>query len=213
MKLLFKISIFVISTCLIYAQNEDLALKYERAIKLVDAKDALVIYQQIIDSNKQSDYVWLSKLKKAEMLYAQGAYITSSKILKEFNLFGPAHLQTASSKDLFLRSLNAAGQNDSLKVYQGILASKKSSIKKRKSFQKNNSVWFIQFGAFSSKENAQILKDSLTEDRIKNIQIDQVFNSGSMIYYVRSSHFKTYDMALKASKKLKGKIQFTISGF
>ena len=64
------------------------------------------------------------------MLYAQGAYITSSKILKEFNLLGPAHLQTASSKDLFLRSLNAAGQNDSLKVYQGILASKKSSIKK-----------------------------------------------------------------------------------
>ena len=119
MKLLFKILIFVISTCLIYAQNEDLALKYERAIKLVDAKDALEIYQQIIDSNKQSDYVWLSKLKKAEMLYAQGAYITSSKILKEFNLLGPAHLQTASSKDLFLRSLNAAGQNDSLKVYQG----------------------------------------------------------------------------------------------
>jgi cell division protein FtsN len=155
----------------------------------------------------------LSKLKKAEMLYAQGAYITSSKILKEFNLFGPAHLQTASAKNLFLRSLNAAGQNDSLKVYQDILASKKSSTKKRKSFQKNNSVWFIQFGAFSSKENAQILKDSLIENRIKNIQIDQVFNSGSMIYYVRSSHFKTYDMALKASKKLKGKIQFTISGF
>ena len=130
MKLLFNISIFLICTCLIYAQNEDLALKYERATKLVDAKEALIIYQQIIDSNKQSDYVWLSKLKKAEMLYAQGAYITSSKILKEFNLNGPDHLQTASSKDLFLRSLNAAGQNDSLKVYQGILSSKKSSTKK-----------------------------------------------------------------------------------
>jgi hypothetical protein len=34
---------------LIYAQNEDLALKYERATKLVDAKEALEIYQQIID--------------------------------------------------------------------------------------------------------------------------------------------------------------------
>ena len=196
-----------------YSQNEDLALKYERATRLVDAKEALIIYQQIIDSNKQSDYVWLSKLKKAEMLYAQGAYITSSKILKEFNLHGPDHLQTASSKDLFLRSLNAAGQNDSLKVYQEILASKKSSAKKRKSFQQKNSVWFIQFGAFSSKENAQILKDSLIEDRIKNIQIDQVLNAGKMIYYVRSSHFKTYNTALKAGKKLKGKIQFTISGF
>jgi|TARA_B100001094_G_C17941263_1_gene675717 hypothetical protein len=213
MKLLFNISIFVFSTCFIYAQNEDLALKYERATKLVDAKEALVIYQQIIDSNERSDYVWLSKLKKAEMLYAQGAYITSSKILKEFNLSAPDHLQTNSSKDLFLKSLNAAGQIDSLKAYKIILSSNSSSIKKPKSFQKNNSIWFIQFGAFTSKENAQLLKDSLIEDRIKNIQIEQVFKKGAMIYYVRSIHFKTYDKALRASKNLNGKIQFTISGF
>ena len=211
MKLLFKILIFVISTCLIYAQNEDLALKYERAIKLVDAKDALKIYQQIIDSNKQSDYVWLSKLKKAEMLYAQGAYITSSKILKEFNLLGPAHLQTASSKDLFLRSLNAAGQNDSLKVYQKLLSTNK--VKKNTSKKSTNRVWFIQFGAFSSIENATILKDALSEEKINNIQIDQVFKNGKMIYYVRSNHFNSYDKALNHSKKLKNKTKFTISGF
>ena len=213
MKLLFNILVFIFCNCLIYAQNQELALKYERAVNLVDANKALEIYQKIIDSKKQSDYVWLSKLKKAEMLYAQGAYITSSTILKDFNLNAPNHLQNNSSKDLFLKSLNASGQNDSLRVYQSLLYSEKPKAQKPKFSQKKNRVWFIQFGAFSSKENAKVLKDSLVEERLKNIQIDQVFRSGSMIYFVRSPHYQSYDKALKASKKIKDTIQFTISGF
>ena len=213
MKLLINLSVLIFYTSLIYAQNEDIALKYEQATKLINAKEALVIYQQVIDSNIDSDYVWLSKLKKAEMLYAQGSYITSSKILKEFNLYGPRHLQTNSTKNLFLKSLNASGEIDSLEVYQKVLFSKKSLTQKPKSLKKKNSIWFIQFGAFLSKENAQILRNSLIEERIKNTQIDQVFKNGKMIFYVRGSHYDSYEKALKASKKLKGKIQFTISGF
>ena len=74
-------------------------------------------------------------------------------------------------------------------------------------------MWFIQFGAFSSLENATILKDALSEEKINNIQIDQVFKNGKMIYYVRSKHFNSYDKALNQSKKLKNKTKFTISGF
>ena len=78
---------------------------------------------------------------------------------------------------------------------------------------KRQKVWFIQFGAFSTIENAKILKDSLNEEKINNIQIDQVFKNGAMIYYVRSSHFNSYEKALNQSKKLKNKTKFTISGF
>ena len=74
-------------------------------------------------------------------------------------------------------------------------------------------VWFIQFGAFSSIENAQVLKDSLNEEKIKNIQIDQVFKNGRMIYYVRSEHYSSYDEVLRKSKKLENRTKFTISGF
>jgi len=186
-------------------------LEYERATKLTNANEALQIYQRIINTNEDSDYVWLSKLKKAEMFYATGSYITSSNLLKEFNLNAPTHLQSESSKNLLYRSLDAAGESDSLKVYQKLLSTNK--IKKNTSKISNKRVWFIQFGAFSSLENATILKDSLEEEKINNIQIDQVFKNGKMIYYVRSNHFNSYDKALNQSKKLKNKTKFTISGF
>ena len=202
---------FIALTSCIFAQSKDLALEYERATKLTNANEALEIYQGIINTNEDSDYVWLSKLKKAEMFYAKGSYITSSNILKEYNLNAPTHLQNQSSKDLLYKSLDAAGESDSLKVYKNLLSSNK--IKKNSSKKSTNRVWFIQFGAFYSIENATILKDSLTEKKINNIQIDQAFKNGKMIYYVRSNHYNSYDKALSQSKKLKNKTKFTISGF
>ena len=62
-------------------------------------------------------------------------------------------------------------------------------------------------------DNAQVLKDSLNEEKIFDIQIDQVFKNGKMIFYVRSSHFLSYEEALNQSKKLANKTKFTISGF
>tara|TARA_A100001037_G_scaffold541_1_gene485 strand:- start:39 stop:674 length:636 start_codon:yes stop_codon:yes gene_type:complete len=211
MKLLNSFFLFIALSSCIFAQSKDLALEYERATKLTNANEALEIYQGIINTNEDSDYVWLSKLKKAEMFYAKGSYITSSNILKEYNLNAPTHLQNQSSKDLLYKSLDAAGESDSLKVYQKLLSSNK--IKKNSSKKSTNRVWFIQFGAFSSIENATILKDSLTEEKINNIRIDQVFKNGKMIYYVRSNHYNSYDKALNQSKKLKNKTKFTISGF
>ena len=194
------------------AQNANLDLRYEQAIKLTNADDALKIYEEIISSNLESDYVWLSKLKKAEMYYARGSYITSSNILKEFNLKAPIHLQSQSAKNLLYKSLNAAGESDSLKVYQKLLSSKKTK-KNPAQTSKNNKIWFIQFGAFSSFDNAKVLKESLKEEKISDTRIDQVFKNGKMIYYVRSSHYESYDKVLNRSKKLKGKTKFTISGF
>ena len=211
MKLLNSLfSLIALSSC-VFSQSKNLALDYERATKLTNADEALEIYQDIINTNEDSDYVWLSKLKKAEMFYAKGSYITSSNILKEYNLNAPTHLQNQSSKDLLFKSLDAAGESDSLKVYQKLLLN--NEITKNKSKKTTNRVWYIQFGAFSSIENAKILKDSLTEEKINNIRIDQVFRNGKMIYYVRSNHYNSYDKALNQSKKLKNKTKFTISGF
>ena len=211
MKLLNSFFLLIALSSCIFAQSKDLALEYERATKLTNANEALEIYQGIINTNEDSDYVWLSKLKKAEKFYAKGSYITSSNILKEYNLNAPTHLQNQSSKDLLYKSLDAAGESDSLKVYKKLLSSNK--IKKNSSKKSTNRVWFIQFGAFYSIENATILKDSLTEEKINNIRIDQVFKNGKMIYYVRSNHYNSYDKALNQSKKLKNKTKFTISGF
>ena len=211
MKLLNNLFLFIVILSTVFAQSKDLALEYERATKLTNANEALQIYQRIINTNEDSDYVWLSKLKKAEMFYAKGSYITSSNILKEYNLNAPTHLQNQSIKDLLYKSLDAAGESDSLKVYQKLLST--NTIKKNTSKKSTNRVWFIQFGAFYSIENATILKDSLTEEKINNIRIDQVFKNGKMIYYVRSNHYNSYDKALNRSKKLKKKTKFTISGF
>ena len=76
----------------------------------------------------------------------------------------------------------------------------------------------IECGSFNLEhflqlKNATILKDALSEEKINNVQIDQVFKNGKMIYYVRSNHFNSYDKALNQSKKLKNKTKFTISGF
>jgi hypothetical protein len=212
MKLLSNSIIFFCTLASLLAQNVNLDLKYEQAIKLTNADDALKIYDEIINSNQESDYVWLSKLKKAEMYYARGSYITSSSILKEFNLKAPIHLQSQSAKNLLYKSLNAAGESDSLKVYQKLLSSKKTK-KTPAQTSKNNKIWFIQFGAFSSFDNAKVLKESLKEEKISDTRIDQVFKNGKMIYYVRSSHYESYDKVLNRSKKLKGKTKFTISGF
>ena len=157
MKLLNNIFLTIILTSFAFAQQgKNLALDYERALNLTNANEALKIYESIINTNEDSDYVWLSKLKKAEMFYANGSYITSSNLLKEFNLNAPTHLQNQSSKDLLFKSFDAIGETDSLKVYQKLLSSKK--IKKNKSKKSSKKVWFIQFGAFSTIENAKNIK-------------------------------------------------------
>ena len=175
MKLLNNLFLFIAISSGVFAQGKDLALEYERATKLTNANEALQIYQRIINTNEDSDYVWLSKLKKAEMFYATGSYITSSNILKEFNLNAPTHLLSQSSKDLLFKSLDAAAESDSLKVYQKLLSTNK--VKKNTSKKSTNRVWFIQFGAFSSIENATILKDALSEEKINNIQICLLYTS------------------------------------
>ena len=213
MKLLNRIFILFCLSFQLFAQNKDLDLKYEKAINLTNADEALKLYEEIINTNNDSDYVWLSKLKKAEIFYAKGSYIASSDIFKDFNLNAPLHLQNQSSKDLLFKSLDAAGDTDSLKVYQELLSAKKTKAKKNNASLNQNRVWFIQFGAFSSIENAQVLKDSLNEEKINNIRIDQVFKNGKMIYYVRSEHYNSYDKALGQSKKLENRTKFTISGF
>ena len=213
MKLLNRIFILFCLSFQLFAQNKDLDLKYEKAINQTNADEALKLYEEIINTNNDSDYVWLSKLKKAEIFYAKGSYIASSDIFKDFNLNAPLHLQNQSSKDLLFKSLNAAGDTDSLKVYQELLSAKKTKPKKNNASLKQNRVWFIQFGAFFSIENAQVLKDSLNEEKINNIRIDQVFKNGKMIYYVRSEHYNSYDKALGQSKKLENRTKFTISGF
>ena len=213
MKLLNRIFILFCLSFQLFAQNKDLDLKYEKAINLTNADEALKLYEEIINTNNDSDYVWLSKLKKAEIFYAKGSYIASSDIFKDFNLNAQLNIQNQSSKDLLFKSLNAAGDTDSLKVYQELLSAKKTKAKKNNASLNQNRVWFIQFGAFSSIENAQVLKDSLNEEKINNIRIDQVFKNGKMIYYVRSEHYNSYDKALGQSKKLENRTKFTISGF
>ena len=122
MKLLNRIFILFCLSFQLFAQSKDLDLKYEKAINLTNADEALKLYEEIINSNNDSDYVWFSKLKKAEIYNPKASYIASSDIFKDFNLKAPLHLQKHSSKDLLFKSINAAGHTDSLKVYQELLS-------------------------------------------------------------------------------------------
>ena len=96
MKLLNRIFILFCLSFQLFAQNKDLDLKYEKAINLTNADEALKLYEEIINTNNDSDYVWLSKLKKAEIFYAKGSYIASSDIFKDFNLNAPIGFVHAS---------------------------------------------------------------------------------------------------------------------
>ena len=212
MKILIRsIAILVCAINILFSQTKDSAILYQEAINTIDADKAMKIYDEIIKSNNKSDYYWLSILKKAEINYAIGSYISASNLFKEFNVEAPKHLVSDISKDLLFKSLNAAGELDSLKVYQKKLSSPSLLPKK---VAKKNKVWFLQFGAYSKKDSANILKETLVEDGVLDIQVIQVMNRGKMIYYVRSSNFKSYAIAEKQGKKLKKKdIEFIISGY
>ena len=214
MKILIKtIFILVFSVNILFSQTTDSAVLYQEAINTVDGDKASKIYDKIIQSNSKSDYYWLSVLKKAELNYAIGSYITASALFREFNVDAPGYLVTEDTKDLFFKSLAAAGQTDSLRIYQKKL-NRLVSSKKSKPISNKNKVWFIQFGAYSKKDSAEILKESLMEDGLKDIQVSQVMNRGKMIYYVRSSNVKSYNSITKHAEKLKKKdIEFIISGY
>lgn len=214
MKILIKtIFILVCSVNILFSQTTDSAVLYQEAINTVDGDKASKIYDKIIQSNSKSDYYWLSVLKKAELNYAIGSYITASALFSEFNVDAPGYLVTEDTKDLFFKSLAAAGQTDSLRIYQKKL-NRSVSSKQSKNITNKNKVWFIQFGAYSKKDSAEILKESLMEDGLRDIQVSQVMNRGKMIYYVRSSNVKSYSSIKKQADKLKKKdIDFIISGY
>jgi|TARA_B110000240_G_scaffold99770_1_gene113034 hypothetical protein len=214
MRILIRaILILVCVVNILFSQTTDSGVLYQQATNTVDADKASKIYDKIIQLNSKSDYYWLSILKKAEINYAIGSYISASNLFKEFNIEAPTHLVTDDSKDLFFKSLTAAGQIDSLKVYQKKLNSSGFS-KKTKTIAKKNNVWFVQFGVYSKKESANILKESLIEDGLSGIQVSQVMNRGKMIYYVRGINVKSYALVQKQANKLKKKdIDFIISGY
>jgi hypothetical protein len=214
MKILIKtIFILVCSVNILFSQTTDSAVLYQEAINTVDGDKASKIYDKIIQSKSKSDYYWLSVLKKAELNYAIGSYITASALFREFNVDAPGYLVTEDTKDLFFKSLAAAGQIDSLRIYQKKL-NRSVSSKKSKTITNKYIVWFIQFGAYSKKDSAEILKESLMEDGLRDIQVSQVMNRGKMIYYVRSSNVKSYSSIKKQADKLKKKdIDFIISGY
>ena len=214
MKILIKtIFILVCSVNILFSQTTDSAVLYQEAINTVDGDKASKIYDKIIQSNSKSYYYWLSVLKKAELNYAIGSYITASALFREFNVDAPGYLVTEDTKDLFFKSLAAAGQTDSLRIYQKKL-NRSVPSKQSKNITNKNKVWFIQFGAYSKKDSAEILKESLMEDGLRDIQVSQVMNRGKMIYYVRSSNVKSYSSIKKQADKLKKKdIDFIISGY
>ena len=214
MKILIKtIFILVCSVNILFSQTTDSAVLYQEAINTIDGDKASKIYDKIIQSKSKSDYYWLSVLKKAELNYAIGSYITASVLFREFNVDAPGYLVTEDTKDLFFKSLAAAGQTDSLRIYQKKL-NRSVSSKQSKNIINKNKVWFIQFGAYSKKDSAEILKESLMEDGLRDIQVSQVMNRGKMIYYVRSSNVKSYSSIKKQADKLKKKdIDFIISGY
>ena len=208
-----KIFILVCFVNILFSQTTDSAVLYQEAINTVDGDKASKIYDKIIQSKSKSDYYWLSVLKKAELNYAIGSYITASVLFREFNVDAPGYLVTEDTKDLFFKSLAAAGQIDSLRIYQKKL-NRSVSSKQSKNIINKNKVWFIQFGAYSKKDSAEILKESLMEDGLRDIQVSQVMNRGKMIYYVRSSNVKSYSSIKKQADKLKKKdIDFIISGY
>ena len=132
MRILIKAILIVVCTVsMLFSQTTDSAVLYQQATNTVDADKASKIYDKIIQLNSRSDYYWLSILKKAEINYAIGSYISASSLFKEFNIEAPTHLITDDSKDLFFKSLTAAGQMDSLKVYQKKLNSSGSSKKSK----------------------------------------------------------------------------------
>ena len=182
-----------------YGQNADSSVLYQKAINTVDGDKALEIYEQIIQLNDNSDYYWLSILKKAELRYAIGSYIQSSTLLKEFNVNAPSHLVTDISKELLYKALTAAGEIKTAKEYQKKL--NKPIINQKK--VQSNKTWFIQFGAFENKENAITLKNALNETGILDIAVTQAFNRGKMTYYVRSKSFKSYESASKKAAQLR----------
>ena len=202
-KKIFSVSLFIY---LCFGQNSDSSVLYQKAINTVDGDAALEIYDKIIQMNDKSDYYWLSVLKKAELNYAIGSYIKSSNLLKEFNLNAPRHLVTDVSKSLLYQALVASGDSKAAKEYERKINKSVSSKKTKK-----NSVWFIQFGAFENKENAKILKETLNETGISDIQVNQVFNRGKTTYYVRSKVFNSYASASKKASQLKKYDDFTFA--
>lgn len=198
MKIQIKIKIILLIT-FCYGQNIDSSVLYQKAINTIDGEKALKMYEQIIQLNDSSDYYWLSILKKAELNYAIGSYIQSSKLLKEFNVNAPSHLVTDISKGLLYKALNAAGETKTAKEYQKRLSKPITNQKKVQSHK----IWFIQFGAFDNKENAITLKNALNETGISDIRVTQAFNRGKMTYYVRSKSFASYISARKKATQLK----------
>ena len=201
MKITIKIKaillISLITFC--YGQDTDSSVLYQKAINTIDGDKALEMYEQIIQLNDNSDYYWLSILKKAELSYAIGSYIQSAKLLKQFNVNAPSHLVTDISKGLLYKALTVVGEIKTAKEYQKKL--NKPIINQKK--VQSNKTWFIQFGAFENKENAITLKNALNETGILDIAVTQAFNRGKMIYYVRSKGFKSYASASKEATQLK----------
>lgn len=196
-----KYLVFTFFLSLIFSQNSE-KLLYEKALTTIEGEIALSLYEQILKSNSMTDYYWLSLRKKAEINYAKGLYISSSNLWKEYNLNAPSSLVDDESKNFLFKSLTVIGEDDSLKYYKKLFSNQASKSQKSQSHVSDKkSLWYIQFGVFSSRESAEIMLDSLSSDGIKNVLIVQLFDRGKMKYYVRTKSFTSISKAQSFAKR------------
>ena len=196
-----KYLVFTFFLSFIFSQNSEKQL-YEKALTTIEGEIALSLYEQILKSNSMTDYYWLSLRKKAEINYAKGLYISSSNLWKEYNLNAPSSLVDDESRNFLFKSLTVIGEDDALKYYQKLYSNQASNSQKSQSqVSDKKSLWYIQFGVFSSRESAEVMLDSLSSDGIKNVLIVQLFDRGKMKYYVRTESFTSISKAQRFAKR------------
>lgn len=162
----------------------DLKLKYpdDPSVMFLDGvlkengQEAIVIYQNIVDSYPKSKYADASLYRIFSYYYALGLYDTAREKLKQLKSNYPEspYIQVAD------QNLSLLEKTDVRKI--------ESKIEESKTVSEENFKWTIQAGAFTNLENASNLMSEFEESGIYTEMVDKVVG-GTTFHVVYAGKF------------------------
>ncbi len=194
-------------------EKETAAALYLKALIEKDAEKALVMYNIVIEKDSKSLTAVKSLWRVAQYYYIKGLYVKSSEILHRII-------------DDFPNSLYVKKAGEQLKLIRNVYGNKvkpasappeetskpdekpsKATRIIREKPAARTGKYVIQFGAFSSKNNAERRADYLIKNGYKNVTINAVVVKGRRQYRVWLGSFNDIDTAKRNGEIIKRKLK------
>jgi len=179
---------------------------YLQAVLTTDGSEAAKMYQNIVDNFPRSEWADDALFKLYQYYYSIGLYKTADQKYQQLKQDYPFSAYAMEQTPLAEETPKPQKEQKEVKQQKEIVEPRENvpSSTPSQQPQKYNAGFTVQVGAFSTLNNAEILKSKFEQEGY-TCNIFTIMSNGKKLHKVWVGEYRTYDEAKAVSSELKEK--------